>query len=108
MAPETFSMPRAALLSEMDKQGIRQVLGRRCTEISAGGVRVVDGSGNEEVIEADTVCVCIGMKSCSTAAAVMKAAVRPEVPVFEVGDCNTVGKVVNATESAYRAALAIV
>ncbi len=75
MAPETFSMPRAALLNEMDKQGIRQVLGRRCTEISAGGVKVVDGAGNEEVIEADTVCVCIGMKSCSAAAAALKAAV---------------------------------
>jgi pyruvate/2-oxoglutarate dehydrogenase complex dihydrolipoamide dehydrogenase (E3) component len=108
MAPETFSMPRAALLNEMEKQGIRQVLGQRCTEIFAGGAKLVDGAGNEEVIEADTVCVCIGMKSCSAAVATLKAAVALDVPVFEVGDCNTVGKVVSATESAYRAALAIV
>ena len=108
MAPETFSMPRAALLNEMDKQGLRQVLGRRCTRILPGGVKVVDGAGNEELIEADTVCVCIGMKSCSAAAATLKAALPPDVPVFEVGDCNTVGKVVSATEAAYRAALAII
>jgi 2,4-dienoyl-CoA reductase-like NADH-dependent reductase (Old Yellow Enzyme family)/thioredoxin reductase len=107
MAPETFSMPRAALLNEMDKQGIRQVLGRRCAEILPGGVKVIDGAGDEEVIEADTVCLCIGMNSCSAAAAALKAAAAG-VPVFEVGDCNTVGKVVSATESAYRAALAIV
>jgi hypothetical protein len=91
----------------MDKQGIRQVLGRRCTEIFVGGAKVVDELGVEEVIEADTVCVCIGMNSCAAAAASLKAAV-PGVPVFEVGDCNCVGKVVNATESAYRAGLAIV
>jgi hypothetical protein len=48
------------------------------------------------------------MKSCSAAAAALKAAVAPDVPVFEVGDCNTVGKVVSATEAAYRAGLAIV
>ena len=108
MAPETFSMPRAALLNEMEKRGIRQMLGRRCTEIRAGGVKLVDSAGHEEVVEADTVCVCIGMKSCSAAAATLKAAVAPDVPVFEVGDCYTVAKVANATEAAYRAALAIV
>lgn len=108
MAPETFSMPRGALLNEMDKRGIRQLLGRRCAEIFAGGVKLVDGAGAEEVLEADTVCVCIGMKSCSAAAAALKAAVLPGVPVFKVGDCSTVGKVVSATEAAYRAALAIV
>ena len=29
------------------------------------------------------------------------------IPVFEIGDCSSVGKVANATESAYRAAMEI-
>lgn len=107
MAPETFSMPRAALLNEMERQDIRQMLGQRCIEISVGSVRVADSRGKEEVIDADTVCSCIGMSSCSATAASPRAAL-PGIPVFEVGDCKCVGKIANATESAYRAALAIV
>jgi hypothetical protein len=91
----------------MEQQGIRQMLGRRCTEIFVGGVKVADSQGHEEVIDAETVCSCIGMDSCSAAAASLRAAL-PGIPVFEVGDCDCVGKIVNATESAYRAALAIV
>ena len=41
-------MPRAALLNEMERQGVRQVLGRRCTQILAGGVKVVDRAGTED------------------------------------------------------------
>ena len=93
-AGEDGSRRRSACLARRcstrwTRRGVRQVLGRRCTQILAGGVKVVDGAGNEEVIEADTVCVCIGMKSCSAAAATLKAAVAPDVPVFEVGDCNS-------------------
>jgi 2,4-dienoyl-CoA reductase-like NADH-dependent reductase (Old Yellow Enzyme family)/thioredoxin reductase len=106
IAPETFSMPRAALLDAMDRHGVRQVLGHRCTEILTGSVKVTDGSGNEDTIEADTVCYSVGMKGRSDTVALLKDAV-PGIPVYEIGDCLCVGKVATATESAYRAALGI-
>ena len=107
IAPEAFSMPRAALLDEMERRGVRQVLGHRCAQILANGVKVVDSNGNEELIEADTVCCCVGMKGCSETVALLRGAVL-EVPVYEIGDCSCVGKVVNATEAAYRVALGII
>jgi 2,4-dienoyl-CoA reductase-like NADH-dependent reductase (Old Yellow Enzyme family)/thioredoxin reductase len=106
IAPEVFSMPRAALLDEMERQGIRQILGHRCTEILPDAVRLVDEQGGETVLEADTICCSVGMKACTETAAMLKSAV-PDVPVFEIGDCDSVGKVVNATEAAYRVALGI-
>ena len=106
MAPETFSMPRASLLDEMDRKGVQQLLGHTCLEILPNGVRVVDSKGNESVLEADTVCYSIGMKSASDVVLLLKSVV-PGVPVFEVGDCTCPGKVANATEAAYRAALQI-
>ncbi len=107
IAPETFSMPRAALLDEMDRLGIRQLLGHKCTEILKNGVKVVNNEGEEALLEADTICYSVGMKSDMEAVASLKQAAG-DVPVFEIGDCKAVGKVANATESAYRAAMEIV
>lgn len=107
MAPETFGMPRAALLDEMERHNVRLVLGHRCTEILSNAVKVIDSNGNEEMIEAESVCYSVGMKSRSETVASLEQAM-PGVPVFEIGDCRCVGKVVNATESAYRVSMGIV
>ncbi len=107
MAPETFGMPRAALLDEMERHNVRQILGHRCVEILMNGVKVVDSNGNEDLLEADTVCYSVGMTPRTDTVASLKDVI-PGVPVFEVGDCSCVGKVVNATESAYRIAMGIV
>lgn len=107
IAPEAFSMPRASLLDEMDRRGIRQCLGCKCREILDNGVKVVDDTGDEIFLEADTVCYCVGMKSKDDTIASLRA-VAGDVPTFAIGDCKSVGKVVDATESAYRAAMEIV
>ena len=91
----------------MDSQGIRQFLGHKCTRIVAGGVNVVDSKGNETVLQADTVCYSVGMKSNTDAVESLKQAAG-NVPVFVIGDCTAVGKVANATEFAYKAAMEIV
>lgn len=106
IAQETFSMPRAALLDEMERRGVDQLLGYRCIEILPEGVKLSDDTGAQLLVEADTVCCSVGMKANSETVISLKNAL-PGVPVFEIGDCNCVGKVANATESAYRAALAI-
>ena len=90
----------------MDREGVRQLLGHTCLEILPNGVKVVDNQGNESVLEADTVCYSVGMNSRSDTVLLLKGA-APGVPVFEVGDCTCPGKVANATEAAYRAALQI-
>ncbi len=107
IAPETFAMPRAALLDEMDRVGVRQLLGHTCTEILQNGVKVVNSKGDGTFLEADTVCYCVGMKANGETVASLKAAAG-SAPVFEIGDCRSVGKVANATESAYKAAMEIV
>jgi 2,4-dienoyl-CoA reductase-like NADH-dependent reductase (Old Yellow Enzyme family)/thioredoxin reductase len=107
IASETLAMPRAALLDEMDRRGIRQVLGHRCVRVLPNGVSVVSSEGDESFLGADTTCYSVGMEACGEMAASLRAAAGG-VPVFAVGDCTCVGKVANATESAYRAAMEIV
>ena len=107
IAPEAFSMPRAALLDEMDKRKITQLLGHKCSEILPNGVKVVNSKGEETFLEADTICYSVGMKSESDVVASLKEAAG-SIPVFEIGDCKSVGKVANATEFAYKAAMEIV
>jgi 2,4-dienoyl-CoA reductase-like NADH-dependent reductase (Old Yellow Enzyme family)/thioredoxin reductase len=104
-ASEIFAMPRAALLDEMEKRGIRQLVGQKCTEVRHNGVKLVDNSGQETFLEADTICYSVGMKA-KGAQALKEAA--GDIPVFMIGDCLAVGKVASCTESAYRAALEIV
>ena len=82
------------------------MLGYRCIEILPEGVKLSDDTGAQLLVEADTVCCSVGMKANSETVISLKNAL-PGVPVFEIGDCNCVGKVANATESSYRAALAI-
>ena len=107
IASETFAMPRAALLDEMEKRGIRQLLGHRCVGIHPNCVIVVGYGGDESFLEADTICYSVGMEACGGMIASLRAAAGG-VPVFEVGDCACVGKVANATESAFKAAMEIV
>ncbi len=106
IAPESFGMPRAALFDEMERHNVRLVPGHRCTEILSNALKVIDSNGNEEMIEADSVCYSVGMKPRSETVASLEEAI-PGVPVFEIGDCRCVGKVVNATESAYRVSMGI-
>jgi NADPH-dependent 2,4-dienoyl-CoA reductase/sulfur reductase-like enzyme len=107
IAPEVFGMPRAALLDEMERRGVSQLLGHRCKEILPAAVRLVDKQGSETILEADTICCAMGMKACAQTAASLEEAASG-IPVLEIGDCSCVGKVASATEAAYRAALGIV
>ena len=107
IAPEAYAMPRVALLDQMDKYGMHQLLGHKCLSIRPDGVKVTDCSGNETFLEADTVCYCVGMKSNTDISASLKEAAG-NIPVYEVGDCSCVGKIATATEAAFKAALEIV
>ena len=64
-------------------------------------------SGEEQFLAADSVCYSLGMKARKELADSLKAAVPDSVPVFEVGDCAHVGKVGDAVDAGYKAALQI-
>ncbi|MBN1191749.1 MAG: FAD-dependent oxidoreductase [Dehalococcoidales bacterium] len=105
LAAESFGMYREALMLEMEKYRVTGKPGTHCLEISPSGVRVENGEGTQEVIKADTVVYALGMKSNSTA--VLRTAAG-EIPVYEVGDCVKVARVLDAVEAGFMAAMKII
>lgn len=106
MAYETFGFYRNALLDEMDKRGIRQMLNTKVLEFTDHGLRV-EHDGQEQIIAADTLIYSMGMKA-NTALADQIKAMAGEIPVHIVGDCMKAGKVADAVHCGYEAAIAIV
>lgn len=107
IAPETYRMYRTALLDEMDKRGIVQHLGYKCTKIQKNGVLCVDRAGGEKFFAADTVCFSLGMSPNKRLKDEL-AAFLGDKKIFVVGDCNEVGKVGDAICSAYMASMQII
>lgn len=106
MANETFGYYRNALLDEMDKRGIKQLLNTRCLAVEPDGVRV-EREGREEEIPADTVVYSVGMRGNADVLASIRAAAG-DIPVFPVGDCSAMGKLGDAVRGGYMAAMAVV
>jgi 2,4-dienoyl-CoA reductase-like NADH-dependent reductase (Old Yellow Enzyme family)/thioredoxin reductase len=105
VAPDSYRMHRIGLVHEMKKMLVTRT-GLKCRAISAGGVTVVDNDGEEEFLAADTVVYAVGMKANSEKARELKAAAG-DIPVFEVGDCVSPGKVYDAVRQAFVAAMSI-
>ena len=61
-----------------------------------------DESGAEQVLEADSVVLCVGFRP-NTAAA--EALILPGVPFTMIGDCKQVGTVQQAVRGAFDAAM---
>jgi 2,4-dienoyl-CoA reductase-like NADH-dependent reductase (Old Yellow Enzyme family)/thioredoxin reductase len=104
LAAESFGMYREALMLEMDKCKVVERVQTRCLEITSRGVKVESGKGKQEVLEADTVVYALGMQPNSTAK--LKTAAG-NIPLYEVGDCLRVAKVVDAIGEAFMAAMKI-
>lgn len=106
MAYETFGFYRNALLDEMDKRGIEQMLNTKVLEFTDRGLRV-EHDGQEQIIAADTLIYSMGMKA-NTALAEQIKDMAGDIPVHVVGDCMKAGKVADAVHCGYEAAIAIV
>lgn len=106
MAYETFGYYRNALLDEMDKRLIKQVLGAKCLEFKKDGV-VISKDGQESFIEADSVIFSLGMKSNTEVAEKLKEACK-EKEVHVIGDCSKPGKMGDSVRSGYMAAMSII
>lgn len=106
MAFETFGYYRNALLDEMDKRHVNQILQAKCLEFTPNGVKILK-DGKEMLVEADTCIYSMGMKANDDVVESLKAAAG-SIPVQVVGDCDHVGKVGDAIRAGYMAAMKIV
>ena len=105
MAPEVLGYYRNALLTEMDRLGIVQMLETSCEKLESGAA-VVSCEGATKRLEADTLIVALGMKP-DTATVDAVRAMAGEIPVLTAGDCATVGKLADAVRGGYNAAMAV-
>lgn len=106
MAYETFGYYRNALLDEMDKRSIKQVLGAKCLEFKKDGV-LVSKDEQESFIEADTIIYSMGMKSDTEVVERLKEACKDK-KVHVIGDCLKPGKVGDSVRSGYMASMSII
>ncbi|MBP2650367.1 MAG: NADH-flavin oxidoreductase, Old yellow enzyme family [Firmicutes bacterium] len=105
VAPDCYPMHRLALVHEMDKM-LHYRTSVKCTAIAPNGVTVVDRTGKEEFMVADTVIYALGMQANkATAESLRTAAVG--VPVYEIGDCVRAAKVYEALREGFVAAMSI-
>ncbi|SHI81506.1 oxidoreductase [Parasporobacterium paucivorans] len=106
MANETFGYYRNALMDELDKRSVHQMLKTKCLGFTDSGVKVLR-DGREEFVEADTMVFSMGMTpNAQTVEQIRKAA--GEIPVKAIGDCGAVGKVGDAVRGGYMAAMEII
>jgi 2,4-dienoyl-CoA reductase-like NADH-dependent reductase (Old Yellow Enzyme family)/thioredoxin reductase len=78
--------------------------GLKCTEITASAIKVVDRSGKEQLIEADTVILAVGMQPNSAAVDRLRNCVPDFYPV---GDCVKPQRIMEAMQGGYFTALDI-
>ena len=105
MANETFGYYRNALLCEMDKRGIKQILGAKCLSFSENGV-TVSKDQKELFIEADSTCFSMGMKPRTEMVENLKKSVTDK-PLWIIGDSLKAGKLADAVKQGYMAAMEI-
>lgn len=106
IACETLGYYRNALLTEMDKRGVIQMLGTKVIEVVHNGVKA-QKDGVELFVPADTCVFSFGMKSNDDAVKILRE-IAGNIPVIPVGDCEKSGKLGDAVRSGFMAAFNIV
>ena len=101
IAMEAGRMYRLALKSMVGESGINVLTNTTCSEITLEGVRVKDKAGAESLIPCDSVVLACGMKPREGAEKYRSMA--PEVYVI----AGKAGKIMNATQGAYDAVIAL-
>lgn len=106
MAFETFGYYRNALLDEMDKRHIQQILNARVLSFETDGL-VINRGEKTEKITADTCVYSLGMAPNKDLLASIKD-MAGDIETHFIGDCNEVGKVGDALHAGYEMAISVV
>jgi 2,4-dienoyl-CoA reductase-like NADH-dependent reductase (Old Yellow Enzyme family)/NADPH-dependent 2,4-dienoyl-CoA reductase/sulfur reductase-like enzyme len=105
VALDSYRMHRIGLMREIG-QMLTYRTGLKCVEVREKGVEVVRADNIRESLSADTVVYAVGMAADRRAVEELHAAAG-NVPVYEVGDCFSVGKVYDTIRQAFVAAMSI-
>ena len=106
MAFETFGYYRNALLDEMDRRGLKQMLHTKVLEFTDKGV-LVETDGEQKLIAADTCVYSMGMKADKAVVEEIRE-MAGGIRTYVIGDCDRAGKVGDAVHAGYEAAIDIV
>ena len=105
MAKNLTGYYRNALLTEMDKRNITQVMNAPIVRIEKDGV-VINHEGEDVKLMADTVILATGAVSNTDTVEEIKD-LAGDIPTTVIGDCNRIGQVADAVRSGYNAAMAV-
>ena len=106
MAFETFGYYRNALLDEMDKRGLKQMLHTKVLEFTEEGV-VVEQDGRADADSRRYLHIFHGDEADQSAVQeILK--MTGDIKTYVIGDCRTAGKVGDAVHGGYEAAIDIV
>ena len=105
IAPDAWFTYHWAMDIELnERENLHTIVNGRCSKIEDGKVTYIDADGNEQVLEADSVVLCVGFKSKTADA---ESLILPGVPFTMIGDCKQVGTVQQAVRSAFDVAMTL-
>ncbi|GAU76504.1 FAD-dependent oxidoreductase [Fusibacter sp. 3D3] len=106
MAFETFGYYRNALLDEMDKRCVKQILNAKVLSFEEDGL-VIKCEDKVKKITADTCVYSLGMMPNKEAVILVKA-MTGDIETHFIGDCEEVGKVGDAVHAGYEVAISVI
>ncbi len=105
IAPDAWFTYKWAMDIELnERENLHTIVNGRCSKIQEGRVTYIDENGAEQVLEADSVILCVGFRSNTQAA---ESLILPGVPFTMIGDCKAVGTVQQAVRSAFDVAMTL-
>ncbi len=105
IAPDAWFTYHWAMDIELnERENLHTIVNGCCSKIEAGKVTYIDADGAEQILEADSVVLCVGFKSKTADA---ESLILPGVPFTLIGDCKAVGTVQQAVRSAFDVAMTL-
>ena len=105
IAPDAWFTYKWAMDIELnERENLKTIVNGRCSKIEEGKVTYIDPEGKEQILQADSVVLCVGFKSNTQAA---ESLILPGVPFTMIGDCKAVGTVQQAVRSAFDVAMTL-
>ena len=105
IAPDAWFTYKWAMDIELnERENLKAIVNGRCSKIEEGKVTYMDTEGEEQILEADSVVLCVGFKSNTQAA---ESLILPGVPFTMIGDCKQVGTVQQTVRSAFDVAMTL-